>query len=521
MTLLEAGRYLRAGNLTAAQDLYRRTLEEHPLQSHVGLGDAHFAAGEHQQALEHYYAAYQQGLTTPSLRQAILVSLFHHPLGPPEMDLRAFLEEALEWPDVDVQWALRAALFVIAGNFTVEEPLLRQVLRRCSLNTRPLEEQAARLRAWLQEHPDTLWCAAMAWQSAFNEYLLDATPEEEARLGAVTNEVELLVYAMYRDPAGLGELGFELSPVARELMDELVVGRQRERAFELPRLGVGCTSGSEHVRAQYEENPYPRWRNLHGCRQLPLSQWVPGGGPEVAEPEVLIAGAGTGQEPLTWAARLGPSARITAVDISAASLAYGRRRSEDLGMPVEFIHADILELGELGRQFDLIASSGVLHHLPDPAAGLRVLSGLLKPGGVMKLALYSRKAREGISAAQKLVAGQSLREARATLLALPDDDPAKQPTRFLDFYYLSGCRDMLFHAQEHLFDLAQIAEAMQSCSLELIGLEVPSAVARTYSTLFPEDLHRTNLHLWGVYEKLYPSTFELMYQFWCRKEAAS
>lgn len=517
MTLLEAGRYLRAGNLIAAQDLYRRTLEEHPLQSHVGLGDAHFAAGEHKQALEHYYAAYQRGLTTASLRQAMCVSLFHHPLGPEGMDLRAFLEEALEWPDVDVQWLLRAALFVIAGNFTVEEPLLRQVLRRCSLNTRPQEELAARLRASLQQNPDPAWCAAVAWQSAFNEYLFEATPEELALLGEVTNEEQWLVHAMYRDPNDLPTV--PLGPLGQELHAEFVAGRQRERAFQLRRVGAGCTTETAHVRAQYEENPYPRWRNLHGCRQLPLSQWVPGGGPEIASPEVLIAGAGTGQEPLTWATRLGPSARITAVDISAASLAYGRRRSEDLGLPVEFIHADILELGALGRQFDLIASSGVLHHLPDPAAGLRVLSGLLKPGGVMKLALYSRKAREGISAAQQLVAGQSLREARATLLALPEDDPAKQPTRFLDFYYLSGCRDMLFHAQEHLFDLAQIAEVTQSCGLQLIGLEVPSAVARTYSTLFPEDLHRTNLHLWGVYEKLYPSTFELMYQFWCRKEA--
>ena len=49
----------------------------------------------------------------------------------------------------------------------------------------------------------------------------------------------------------------------------------------------------------------------------------------------------------------------------------------------------------------MICCGGVLHHLPDPAAGLRALRSVLKQGGVLQLATYStigtsawRKVRE-------------------------------------------------------------------------------------------------------------------------------
>jgi 2-polyprenyl-3-methyl-5-hydroxy-6-metoxy-1,4-benzoquinol methylase len=46
---------------------------------------------------------------------------------------------------------------------------------------------------------------------------------------------------------------------------------------------------------------------------------------------------------------------------------------------IEFAQADILELGSLGRSFDIIESVGVLHHLHDPLEGWRVLLALRGP----------------------------------------------------------------------------------------------------------------------------------------------
>ena len=48
---------------------------------------------------------------------------------------------------------------------------------------------------------------------------------------------------------------------------------------------------------------------------------------------------------------------------------------------IEFAQADLLELGAIGRTFDVVECSGVLHHLADPFAGWRALLPLLRPGG--------------------------------------------------------------------------------------------------------------------------------------------
>jgi len=68
-------------------------------------------------------------------------------------------------------------------------------------------------------------------------------------------------------------------------------------------------------------------------------------------------------------------ASVLAVDLSVASLAYAKRKTGALDRSnIEYAQADILKLGALERTFDLIESSGVLHHLADPYAGWRVLA---------------------------------------------------------------------------------------------------------------------------------------------------
>ena len=57
----------------------------------------------------------------------------------------------------------------------------------------------------------------------------------------------------------------------------------------------------------------------------------------------------------------------------------------------------IEDADSLGRNFDFIVSHGVLHHLPDPAAGLRSLGKLLRPEGVIDaLDGYARYGRVGV-----------------------------------------------------------------------------------------------------------------------------
>jgi SAM-dependent methyltransferase len=246
-------------------------------------------------------------------------------------------------------------------------------------------------------------------------------------------------------------------------------------------------------------------------------------------PDILIAGCGTGYHAAITAAR-NPGARITAVDLSRTSLAYAMRRCGELGLTnVRFAQADILQLPGWRERFDCVECTGVLHHLRDPSAGWAVLSSLVKPGGVMRIALYSEIARRGLAAARDLVARQRLRPsldgiraARALVLAQPLASPARQLVDSPDFYTASGARDLMMHVQEHCFDTARIAEALDALGLEFLGFELTDpGVAAGYRHRFPEDPTATSLARWGRFEIEHPTTFAGMYQFWVAKHGGS
>src|ERR1043165_1545604 len=136
----------------------------------------------------------------------------------------------------------------------------------------------------------------------------------------------------------------------------------------MPRLTEIADPVSQQVRRQYEESPYPRWVSLAPTPpEQSITAHLRGLFPnaplrEIAEPEtpdILVAGCGTGQQPIGTAQRF-PKARVLAIDLSLASLAYAKRKSDAAGVAIEYAQADILALAP-DRKFDMIESSGVLH----------------------------------------------------------------------------------------------------------------------------------------------------------------
>jgi len=114
-----------------------------------------------------------------------------------------------------------------------------------------------------------------------------------------------------------------------------------------------------------------------------------------ADFDVLVAGCGTWQA--AKFALCHPSARVVAIDISPTSLEH----TEALKKKYELTNLETRQLpiesaGDLERGFDLIVSTGVLHHLADPDAGLRALRPLLGAEGVMYLMLYAPYGRAGV-----------------------------------------------------------------------------------------------------------------------------
>jgi 2-polyprenyl-3-methyl-5-hydroxy-6-metoxy-1,4-benzoquinol methylase/tetratricopeptide (TPR) repeat protein len=287
-------------------------------------------------------------------------------------------------------------------------------------------------------------------------------------------------------------------------------------------------SVSLQVMHQYEENPYPRWTinplNAFAAdqargRTIPTAE-------RQAELDILIAGCGTGLHAVQIA-QVYPNARLLGVDVSLTSLAYARRKTRELGLRnIEYAQADILELGTIDRTFDSIESVGVLHHLAEPTAGWRVLVSLLRPGGTMRIGLYSNLGRRVIAEARAHIAARGYRATADDIRRCRQDfireaEHWKMLIGMKDFYSMSGCRDLLFNVMEHRFTIPEIAAFLNDNDLSFLAFEPfdDPTVIEKFHKQFPGAADEANLDQWGRFEADHPDTFWGMYIFMVGKNA--
>ena len=310
---------------------------------------------------------------------------------------------------------------------------------------------------------------------------------------------------------------------------------ERQIQPTIPRLTAIEDAVSLLVQQQYEENPYPRWvRAVSDIKPMTVDRYFRkrfrspafrelG---KVGDVDILIAGCGTGQHPIETAQTF-TGARVLAVDLSLASLGYAQRKTREAGLTnLELAQADILKLGSIGRTFDVIESSGVLHHLADPMWGWEVLLSLLRPGGVMHLGFYSELGRAEIVAARAFIAergyGHSaadIRRCRQELATMDDGAPYRKILGFIDFFSTSACRDLLFHVQEHRMTLPKIKAFLTENNLDFLGFELPAQTGEAFRRRFSDHGAMMDLDLWHVFEQENPGTFSGMYQFWIQKNS--
>jgi SAM-dependent methyltransferase/predicted negative regulator of RcsB-dependent stress response len=305
---------------------------------------------------------------------------------------------------------------------------------------------------------------------------------------------------------------------------------ERLLAAAMPALTPIEDATSRSVQEMYEESPFPRWHQpIFGTpltvpirirTALPL-QSIPG--TSVVDPEVLVAGCGTGLHAIL-AATSYYRAKVLAIDLSRTSLAYARRKATELGTAnLEFGQADILKLGGIGRSFDVIESFGVLHHLRDPAAGLAQLVSLLRPNGYMMLGLYSEVGRRDVVAARTLIARHGYADSPEDVRRFRHDLPRLAPDLALRlmqssaFHTLSDLRDLVFHRQEHRYTPAQLGRLVDEAGLEFLGFEFnsPKPLAG-YRARFPNDTTAVDLDNWAIFELENPGLFSNCFRFWTR-----
>ena len=176
----------------------------------------------------------------------------------------------------------------------------------------------------------------------------------------------------------------------------------------------------------------------------------------------------------------------------------------------------------MDKEFDIIESVGVLHHMNEPMDGWKVLIDLLKPGGLIKIGLYSDLARQHIEEIRKEISllnvGISEHDIRKFRQSLSESHHKnhQQLTESYDFFSLSTLRDLIFHVQEHCFTLPQIKNYLNELGLKFCGFENEVATSN-FRKLQGNEADICDLLLWDQFEEINPQAFIGMYQFWCQK----
>jgi Tfp pilus assembly protein PilF/SAM-dependent methyltransferase len=445
--------------------------------------------------------------------------------------LRCFLESTPVW-DIQLERVLTAA--------------------RAALLERAVVDAAS---ATADESATAFFCA-LARQCFINEYIFACGDDELAMAAALRERLTAALasgaaipalwvpaVAAYFPLSSLPDAGKLLERASSASWPDAVAGvltqqvseprEEQELRAVIPRLTDIEHSVSLLVQQQYEENPYPRWvRMIADLIPKPVDQhfrtrFHSPAFRELgrsADIDMLIAGCGTGQHPFQSALTFS-GVQILAVDLSLASLAYAVRKSRAAGLTnVDYAQADILKLGSIGRTFDIIEASGVLHHMADPMAAWRLLLSLLRPRGLMHLGFYSELGRTDVVAARQFIAergyGRSaddIRRSRQELLAVSDRPPYHNILGFSDFSSTSGCRDLLFHVQEHVLTLPAIKAFLVEHDLEFLGFDLSPQQTQAFREKFSDEGAILDLDLWHIFETENPATFRSMYQFWVQK----
>lgn len=138
--------------------------------------------------------------------------------------------------------------------------------------------------------------------------------------------------------------------------------------------------------------------------------------------QVLDVGCGTGTLALNVVRRVGATGRVAGIDPSPEQIARARTKAARRygpNAPVVFQVGAIEQLPFPDQSFDVVLSTLMMHHLPNPLKqqGLAEIVRVLKPGGRLVIADFTRRQDRMGQAAHFHAGGSSLRE----LAALVED----------------------------------------------------------------------------------------------------
>jgi SAM-dependent methyltransferase len=220
---------------------------------------------------------------------------------------------------------------------------------------------------------------------------------------------------------------------------------------DIPDLRTETDERTEVVRTFYSGAPFPgygqhdslaslRARAMRSEFATALDRAIPG------DASIVEVGCGTGQMSIFLATA---DRTVVGVDLTRTSLALGVAAAEAFGAgDVFFVETDLRRPGLRKGAFDVVYSSGVLHHTPDPRASFAALARLSRPGGIIVLGLYNAWARIPHRLRRGIARLTGLRLIPLDpVLRLRSSEPARRE---------AWLRDQYMHPEEHRHTLREV-----------------------------------------------------------------
>lgn len=253
------------------------------------------------------------------------------------------------------------------------------------------------------------------------------------------------------------------------------------------------------VRAQYEAYPYPDRDPADEARRLvtgspsnltELNHYVFAGRRDFSKSfRALVAGGGTGDATIMLAQQLhdaGGTGEVVYLDMSSASREICEARAAVRGLGnIRFESGSLLDLPDLGLgPFDYVDCCGVLHHLEDPAAGLKALTEVLSPDGGMGLMLYGELGRTGVYHMQAMMGLLDEGEpgpgrvglAKKLLAQLPETNWLRRNPFVGDHLDGgdAGLYDLFLHSRDRAYRIPEVFQMVEGAGLAVTALIEPA-----------------------------------------------
>jgi SAM-dependent methyltransferase len=165
---------------------------------------------------------------------------------------------------------------------------------------------------------------------------------------------------------------------------------------------------------------------------------------------------------------------VVAIDVSQPSLDHSKYLKDKYALKnLELRLLPIEEAPTLEQNFDLIVSTGVLHHMAEPKVGMKALADCLKPDGVAAIMLYARYGRAGVELLQAIFRDlglkqdeESLRIVKETIAALAPSHPVKSYISIApDLQFDAGLVDTFLHGRDRSYTVEDCLDLVDSAGL--------------------------------------------------------